>query len=182
MNIFHAFLRGVVEEHSTGRSSLPKGWIMEVDVKKWMEVDVKRTASLASCTTKVFTNYLCIFSILFSSQKCNLQSAQTSGECTTVLQPGAPLKRHVCAKTEIDLCKYALLLRETAGCIMHEQRLHCQYVQRSIINVLFGRKTILLFVTMHTFSVCVTVDITFSRCCIYLFINMNVPIKYFFVM
>ena len=77
MNIFHAFLRGVVEEHSTGRSSLPKGWIMEVDVKKWMEVDVKRTASLASCTTKVFTNYLCIFSILFSSQQARkLQDAQ----------------------------------------------------------------------------------------------------------
>ena len=106
----------------------------------------RRQVDCIPCTTKVFTNYLGIFSILLSTK---MQHAICPDKWWVYKQQLCSLlhfwRDTSVQKNEIDLCKYeqcamykyALLLRETAGCIMHEQRLHCQCVQRSIINVSF---------------------------------------------
>ena len=75
-----------------GGPSLSRGWmeVDEVDVK--MEVDVKRPLHpLHHQSVHPITFASSPFS---SAQKCNMQSAQTSGECTTIMQCSLVQKVH----------------------------------------------------------------------------------------
>ena len=141
MNIFHAFLE---VGHCTWGSSLWRGW-MEVDVlsvKGWMEVDVKWTASLAppKCSPITFAS-----SPFSWAQKCNMQSAQTSGECTTIMQCSLVQKVHFWRDASVQKSKLTCANMPSSSeklqdALCMNKRLHCQCLQRSIINVYFYGK------------------------------------------